>query len=205
MHSPAAMRPIVFTRRLHPGEHRLLERHLLRLDTLSRRLRFGNVVNDTFVSRYAETSLDVGGLVLGLFVDGEVRGVAELRFTTCDGDQAEIAFSIEPDFQGFGHGTRLFGRIVDAARNRGVRRLWLTCLAENRRILAIARRFGATVKLFGNEATAELLDQHPGQGSLTREWAEESTGQLIALIDQRRRRFAELLSPSTGASTQALS
>ena len=172
-------------------------RHLLRLDSASRRLRFGNSVNDGFIARYAQTSLDIDGVVLGLFVAGEVRGVAELRYTSRDGDQAEIAFSIEPAFQGAGHGSHLFGRIVDAARNRGVKRLWLTCLTENRRILAIARKHGAKITMFGSEATAELSEQHPGNASLSREWAEESNARVKAMIDRRQRQLARFFWPFT--------
>ncbi|MAU95739.1 MAG: GNAT family N-acetyltransferase [Fulvimarina sp.] len=184
-----------FVRRLHPDERDLVRQHLERLDPVSRRLRFGNCVNDAFIERYAGTSLDPGGVVLALFVEGVVRGVAELHFTSRSGDEAEVAFSIEPDHQGLGHGTHLFGRILDAARNRGVRRLWLTCLAENRRILAIARKFGARVTVIGDEATAEFADQHPGPGSLSREFAEEGAASVLAMIERRQRRFARLLRP----------
>ncbi len=184
-----------FVRRLHPDEQDLVRHHLGRLDARSRRLRFGNCVNDAFIERYAEASIGLRGTVIALFVGGVVRGVAELHFTSRTGEEAEIAFSIEPDHQGQGHGTHLFGRILDAARNRGVRRLWLTCLSENRPILAIARKFGARVTVVGDEATAELGDQHPGPGSLSREFAEEGAASVLAMIDRRQRRFARLLRP----------
>ena len=185
----------VLIRRLHPSEQHLVHHHLERLDPTSRRLRFGNAVNDGFLARYAEASLDLDGVVLGLFVDGTVRGVAELRFISKDREQAEIAFSIEPEHQGFGHGTHLFGRVIDAARNRGVRKIWLTFLAENRRIQAIARKFGATVTIIGDEATAELSNQHPGARSLSREWGEEIAAGIFAMIERQQRRLARLFEP----------
>ncbi|MBP0614923.1 GNAT family N-acetyltransferase [Jiella mangrovi] len=193
----------VFTRRLHPGEWPFLQAHFERLDPASRRLRFGNAVTSAFIERYARNSFDADAVVLGLFVGGVVRGVAELRFISADRGEAEIAFSIERQCQGFGYGTRLFARMRDAARNRGVHRLWLTCLSENRRILAIAKKFGAKVTLLGNEATAEISGQHPGRGSLSREWVEETRAQIFEMIDQRQRRIERIFDPFDSVGDRA--
>jgi RimJ/RimL family protein N-acetyltransferase len=74
-----------------------------------------------------------------------MRGAAELRMI---GESwptdAEGAFSVEKDFQNGGVGTQLLGRIVRAARNRGVSRLYMNCLAENRKMQRLAKKYEAS-------------------------------------------------------------
>src|ERR1044072_7055845 len=53
--------------------------HLLRLDKESRRNRFGGAVADEFILNYIELSLGLDAVIHGFFVDGILRGVAELR------------------------------------------------------------------------------------------------------------------------------
>ena len=53
--------------------------HLLRLDKESRRNRFGGAVSDEFILNYIELSLGLDAVIHGFFVDGMLRGVAELR------------------------------------------------------------------------------------------------------------------------------
>ncbi|MBA4268100.1 MAG: hypothetical protein C0447_01545, partial [Methylobacterium sp.] len=50
-------------RRLWPAERDLFKAHLLRLDEVTRRERFGTAVNDDFLENYAVTTFGVGGLV----------------------------------------------------------------------------------------------------------------------------------------------
>ena len=118
-----------------------------------------------------------------------------MRFLTGSQQEAEGAFSIEPEFQGLGHGDRLFGRLIASARNRGVRRLFLTCLRENRRMQAIAARYGADLSFVAGEVTAEILRPYADAASLSRELADESEAFVFALIDGRRRGLSALTSP----------
>lgn len=144
----------VFTRRLRKGDRDLLLAHLLRLDAASRRSRFAGLVSDEGVRAYAGEAVQTGDVTIGLFADGALRGVAELRF---DGaDAAEGAFSLERDWQGRGFGQRLFGELLDAAGRRGVVRLTLQCLRENAAMQRIARRFQGTLSFEDGEVVAEI-------------------------------------------------
>ena len=110
--------------------------HLLRLDPESRRNRFGGAVSDAFIENYIELSLDLDAVIHGFFVDGVLRGVAELRplGKTFDGE-AEAAFSIEKPWQSHGVGSALLERTLLAARNRGIKLMHMACLANNRRMI----------------------------------------------------------------------
>ena len=53
--------------------------HLLRLDPESRHKRFGGAVSDEFIVRLCRLSISLDAVVHGFFVDGVLRGAAELR------------------------------------------------------------------------------------------------------------------------------
>lgn len=143
-------------RRLGAADRELLLAHLLRLDAPSRRSRFAGLVSDEGVARYVGGALTAGDATFGLFADGTLRGVAELR--TASGDVAEGAFSLEREWQGRGFGHQLFEALLDAARRRGTRRLVLQCLRENAAMQRIARRFAGRLTFENGEVVAVI---HP--------------------------------------------
>ena len=75
-------------------------------------------------------------------LDGEtLLGVARY-VRDRDGDDAEFALVIADAWQGRGIGRRLLAKLIDAARGRGVRRLYGDILATNRPRLELARKLG---------------------------------------------------------------
>lgn len=131
-------------RRLWPAERDLFKAHLLRLDEVTRRERFGTAVNDDFLENYAVTTFGVGGLVYAYIEDGAVRGAAELRgLEDIMAQPGEAAFSVERDWRRRSIGGVLFGRLITAARNRGIRTLYMTCLPENAAMRRLAHKFEA--------------------------------------------------------------
>ncbi len=131
-------------RRLWPAERDLFIAHLLRLDAETRRERFGTAVKDDFLKDYAESTFGVNGLVYAYVEAGEVRGAAELRgIEEIVVQTGEVAFSVERKWRRRGIGEALFGRLLVAARNRGIRTLYITCLPENVAMRQLARKFEA--------------------------------------------------------------
>ena len=121
--------------------------HLLRLDQESRRCRFGGSVSDEYVVRYAELALSADTVVHGFFVNGTMRGAAELRAIGSPlARQAEAALSIERHWQDRGIGSALLERTLLAARKRGIKFLHMACLADNQRMQKLARKFDAQLK-----------------------------------------------------------
>ena len=182
-------------RRLNSSESGLFRDHLLRLDSETRRLRFGTMVNDRFLARYADLAIVSDAHMRGVFVDGILRGVSELRFLTGSHQEAEAAFSIEKAYQGRGLGDLLFAKLVAAARNRGVRRLFLTCLRENGRMQAIAAKHGADLSFHQGDVMAELNRPYADLTSIQSELADEAQAYVFALIDWRRDRWRALTAP----------
>ena len=133
-------------RKLFPAEAELLRAHLMRLDGEARRWRFGQPVKDDAIDKVVDGIDWLNSLHLGYFVDGALRGSAQLAWSAWRWrDGAEFAVSLEAPYQDHGVGTELLRRAVTAARNRGIRRLHLICLHGNRRMLKVALKFGATL------------------------------------------------------------
>ncbi|MFM9941122.1 MAG: GNAT family N-acetyltransferase [Hyphomicrobiaceae bacterium] len=176
-------------RKLIGSEHERFRDHLLRLDKESRRLRFAHGVSDSFIEDYALRMSDMGGIVFAYIVAGEVRAVAELRkLGDTWGHEAEAAFSVERAYQNLGIGNELMGRVIRAARNRGVRLLYMSCLAENAKMQAIARRHEADLKFEYGEVIGEIIPETPSYFSLLAEAIDDRAGYLMAVLDLQARR-----------------
>jgi GNAT superfamily N-acetyltransferase len=162
--------------------------HLLRLDPESRRNRFGGAVSDEFILNYVELSLGLDAVIHGFFVDGTLRGVAELRpLGKTFSDEAEAAFSIEKPWQSHGIGTALLERTLLAARNRGIKLMHMACLANNRRMVDLAKKFDAELKFDFGSVVGEVEAPHPTPMSVLREFVADSHGFATAMLDVQAR------------------
>ena len=186
-------------RKLWAGESEVFRDHLLRLDADSRRLRFGSAVSAEFIDRYTSRAFRGGAVVHGYFVDGTLRAAAELYPL---GDvlpgEAEAAFSVEPDYQNHGLGTVLLERVILSARNRGIRTLCLSCLAQNRRMQQVARKFDAELTFDSGDVVAELKAPFPTALSLAQEAGADARGMAGAMLQAQRLatgRLFEMLRP----------
>ncbi len=171
----------VTVRALCPCEHEHFLRHLLRLDGLTRRERFGRGVSDDWIARYAAETDWLRGAVLGCWIDGTLRGAAELR--RCGSGLSrtdETALSIERAFQSHGLGSLLARRIVVIARNRGIVTLRMLVAASNWRMRSIAQKLGARMALAGGQIEAELTLGPANAATLGAEWLEESAARMRA-------------------------
>ena len=131
--------------------------HLLRLDDGCRRSRFGGPTSDTCLQAHGTRVDHANTVILGCFDAGHMRGAAELRSLGATwGDTAEIAFSVEPRWQGCGIGTALMAALIEAARERGITRLYITCHTLNRHMQRIAETAGARIDFDGCECVAEI-------------------------------------------------
>ena len=175
-------------RKLWPTETDKFRDHLLRLDPDSRRMRFAHGVSDGFIEDYAARLSEMGSVVYGYIVDGEIRAVAELRkLGDTWGREAEAAFSVEPGWQDRGIGSELMGRVIRAARNRGVMHLYMSCLAQNRKMQAIARKHSADLRFEYGEVVGDIVPQEPNYFSVLAEAVEDRVGYMLAVLDLQER------------------
>jgi GNAT superfamily N-acetyltransferase len=175
-------------RKLWPTEHDQFRDHLLRLDKDTRRMRFAHGVSDSFIEDYAGRMNEMGSIVFGYFVDGEIRAAAELRKLADHwGHEAEAAFSVERAYQDQGIGSALMGRVIRAARNRGVRLLFMSCLAENAKMQTIAKKHEAVLRFEYGEVIGEIIPNGPDYFSLLAEAVDDRVGYMMAVLDLQSR------------------
>jgi GNAT superfamily N-acetyltransferase len=175
-------------RKLWVGEAAIYREHALRLDPQSRRNRFGGGVSDAYIESYLNGTLACDAVVHGCFIDGTLRGAAELRPLGPDRpDEAEAALSVEQPWQSHGVGSALLSRTLLAARNRGIRRLHMACLADNRRMQQLARKFDAALSIEFGSIMGEVATSRPTPLSLMRELLTDGHGLATAMLDLQSR------------------
>jgi GNAT superfamily N-acetyltransferase len=180
-------------RKLWLGEAAKYRDHLLRLDPESRRNRFGGAVSDEFIENFVELTLGLDAVIHGFFVDGMLRGAAELRtLGPALGHEAEAAFSIEKPWQSHGVGSELLERTLLAARNRGIKLLHMACLVNNARMIELARKFEAELKFDFGSVIGEVEAAHPTPLSVWRELVADTHGFATAMLDVQ----AKMLRPA---------
>ena len=175
-------------RKLWIGETDTYRDHLLRLDRESRYRRFSGAVSDEVIARHAATANEMGAVVHGFFVDGVLRGAAELRHNgSVFSHEAEAAFSIEQPWQSHGVGTGLLERTLLSARNRGIKSLRMDCLADNQRMQQLARKFEAEFSFDFGSVTGEVDPPRSTLLSLTREAIADNYGLASAIFEVQSR------------------
>jgi GNAT superfamily N-acetyltransferase len=175
-------------RKLWIGESQKYTDHLLRLDPESRNNRFGGAVSDEFITNYAGTIGSLDAVIHGFFVDGIMRGAAELRpLGSTLPEEAEAAFSIEKPWQSHGVGSALLDRTLLAARNRHIKLLHMSCLAHNQRMQQLARKFDAELSFDFGSVIGEVETPRPTPISMMRELFADGHSIASAALDAQSR------------------
>ena len=162
--------------------------HLLRLDAESRRNRFCGGISDETIRSYAATAPGSDVVLHGFFVDGELRGAADLRIVRpLDRREAEAAFSIEKPWQSHGVGSALLERTLLCARNRGVKHVQVSCLPQNKRMQQLARKFAAELTFDYDTVVGTMENPNPTPLSLVQEMLADGHSFAAAYVDFQSR------------------
>ncbi len=99
-------------------------------------------------------------LIATTTVDGKETPIGVVRYVLSpQGDAAEFAVTVADPWQGAGIGRLLLGRLVEIARERGLRRLWGETLATNHSMIGLATGLGFRVIVHPEDATLRVLDR----------------------------------------------
>ncbi len=133
------------------------ERHLLRLAPEDRYQRFSACLTDAAIGAYCRRLSFFDSILLGAFIEGELRAVAQLGFGTRPwAGEAELAVSVEQPWQHRGIGGELARRSVILAANRGVREIEMICMIENGPMRRIALRLDGRLITLGSQAESRV-------------------------------------------------
>lgn len=161
--APDASRSIVPTiRPISPDDFELERRFVEGLSVLTgyrrlfsaRRLSLDEIRRFTCIDAQREAALIA---VHGDGDDAAQVGVARWVLVEGQASDAEFALVIADAWQGHGLGTALLERLIDVARERGVRRLVGTTLSDNVPMVQLARRLGFKATRYARLATVTNL------------------------------------------------
>jgi len=163
--------------RLGANARRAYLAHLVALEDVDVRLRFGSRLPAPAIERYVEGIDFNRDALFGVHGAGmRLVGAAHLAFGD---DLAELGLSVSADSRRKGVGAALITRASEYARNRSKRRLFMHCLAENAAMTRLARRAGMEIAIESGDADAYLVLPRATPLSLTSELLAER----LALYD----------------------
>lgn len=171
----------VVYRKLLSQEFPLYGEHLRRLTAMDRGSRFHAAIGDDAIGRHCAGLAQASVWIVGCFVDGVLRGAAELHAEPQHWvDGAELAVSVEQPWQGKGIGTELVRRALTIAKNRDLARVGMICLRSNVRMRRIARTVHGALEAEAGDLVAEMEVGGPTPQSLFEEMVDDETA-LIAM------------------------
>lgn len=132
----------IYLRGLDHRDGRRHAQHLHRLSPDDRRLRFHNSMSDQALTTYTREVDWQKALAFGVFVDGILRGVAELMLDE-NSTEGEVSVSIEQQFQRAGLGRILVAAVIVIARKMHLTHLRMMYMRENGQMRALANAIGA--------------------------------------------------------------
>ncbi len=136
-------RSIIVLRKLTGKDAEAYREHLLRLDVTSRASRFCTNTTDKAIHKYVESFNWNRDSVIGYYSDDLIRATAEITYSSPPSPiDAELAFSVENEYQNSGIGTKMMTIALHAVYNRGVRTAHVICHARNGRMRKIALHNG---------------------------------------------------------------
>ena len=182
----------ISTVRLGRQDRGALESHFISLDGEDRRLRFGSGISDDGIRAYvARIDLERDGLFA--VQDDDLRLVAVVHIAL-GAEPAEMGLSVLDGWRGQGLGDALLGRAVTFLRNRGVRSVFMQCLAENAAVVHLARSNGMRLVHSGRESDAHLELEPATVDSYVSEWLDDQRGLAVQVLRQNARHAQALFS-----------
>ena len=103
--------------------------------------------------------------------------------------EGEAAFSIEQPWQSQGIGSVLLERTLLSARNRGIKSLHMHCLAYNKRMQQLARKFEADLHFDFGSVVGEVDPPRSTALSLMREAMADAHGVASSILEAQSRLF----------------
>ena len=188
---PVASKLAIVPVRLTRADRAALLLHFTSLDSEDRRLRFGIPLTDWALQDYVDRMDFEGDDILAIH-DEALRIVASVHVARA-GDGAELGLSVLPGYRDAGLGTALLERAVMRVRNRGLRSVYVHCLAENEAMMHIAGKLGMQVVRSGLESDARLMLPAGDAQTQWYEWMRDQQANAVKVIRQQARLSRALL------------
>jgi GNAT superfamily N-acetyltransferase len=165
---------VLVYRQVLPSEIDKIRDHYLRLDSDERILRFFGPTCDAVIAARCDRLDWRRAHFVGVFIDGTLRGVAELELDHPEGQgSGEIAVSVEKAWRSRGIGAELLRRAIVVGRNHGATSISMICLLDNEPMRRLASHFADKISIHDGTVEADLAVPPPTYETL---WQEIATG-----------------------------
>ncbi|MFZ5636849.1 MAG: GNAT family N-acetyltransferase [Pseudomonadota bacterium] len=139
----------VMVRPMNPGDAEAERDFIVALSPQSRRYRFQEQIREPspeMVARLVDVDHVNDEAFVALSEESDFRAIVGVSRYAVGTDplECEIAVTVRDDWQGHGLGTLLMQRLIDSARERGLRRMISLDFAENREMAHLAHHLGFT-------------------------------------------------------------
>ncbi|MDQ3028233.1 MAG: GNAT family N-acetyltransferase [Pseudomonadota bacterium] len=167
------------TVRLTEHDRPALEAHFMALGGEDRRLRFGASIGDEGLRSYvARIDFERDGIFAVQDENLCLLAVVHIAVT----QSAELGLSVLHGLRGQGLGSSLFARAVMHLRNRGLREVFVHCIAENAAMMHLARKHGMRLVSAGSESDGRLALAPATAQSYIAEWLDDQQGRTIRAL-----------------------
>lgn len=131
-------------------------KHLLKLDSHDRYMRFFAVLGDSMLENYVENGINFKrDKAYGVYSGNNLIALAHLSQFESN-HSAEIGISVDKEFRGKGIAGKLLKRILVHCHAVGIKTLFMSCLRQNKTMQKLAAEAGLKVVMDHDEALAEL-------------------------------------------------
>src|SRR6476469_3262476 len=122
-----------------------------------------------------------GGVIRKLWIGEAARYRDHLLRLDQDSRHSRFGGGVSDEF------IRNYVRTLLAARNRGIKALHMACLANNRRMQDLARKFAAELSFDFGDVVGEVAAARPTPLSVLREMVADNCGFATAVLDVQSR------------------
>ena len=140
--------------RLEAADKFKIVKHLTRLSSEDRYLRFFNETSDSGIIKYVDNLDMTKDVVYGIFEKSEIVALVHLAIN--DDNSAEVAFSVDESSRNKGLAKSLLKEVKNFCLLHSIRNLEMVCLANNKPIRKIAEDLGMIVVTEFGEAKGQV-------------------------------------------------
>jgi GNAT superfamily N-acetyltransferase len=180
--------PYSTVRRVLDHEYPKYRKHLKSLDSASKHLRFGYIIQDDMIDQLCDRwEADHEHNILFCIENDDLDFIAVGHIAIQE--DMELAFSVLKGYQGQGMGNHLFKRVIQWCRTHNFLKGCMVCLSHNAVIKHLCTKYGIRMKNVQGETLADIELDSPRLDT----FVSEATDSNLAVMDYLGKRIPKFV------------
>lgn len=168
--------------RLRKEEFYKYRDHLKALDQPNRYLRFGYNIKDEAIDHLYEKWFNNHNSNIIFAIENSNLEIIGIGHISLHQQQAELAFSVLAQYQGYGIGSALISRVIKYCQNREIKQATMVCIHSNVKIRRLAQKNGVVLEVKDSDVYGKVSVPDPNFFSLWSENLDECLDSFWRLI-----------------------